>query len=278
MDATAKAILTKAKNHFNVSVDVDNVNFIFLTKRNWIEAEKYPYFTLLGQSLGSVWLGIEALLKHQPGKFGDSCHYHYWCWQFPSWRNAIILCSSFTDVFIDTMGYAFTLPLFKYFGGCKVGCYIHYPTISTDMLRRVKSRTLAHNNRNIVAKNPFLTWIKLTYYRLFAWVKTILFPLLCWCLLKFDGSQTYSLVGRSAQTIMVNSSWTEGHILSLWDCPFKTHRVYPPCEVSHLRKLQHVSADDKIVIMSISQFRPEKDHPLQLQVRWNEDVMFFFRF
>lgn len=69
------------------------------------------------------------------------------------------------------MGYAFTLPLFKYFGGCKVGCYVHYPTISTDMLKRVKSRTLAHNNRNIVAKNPFLTWIKLTYYRIFAWVQ-----------------------------------------------------------------------------------------------------------
>lgn len=71
------------------------------------------------------------------------------------------------------MGYAFTLPLFKYFGGCKVGCYVHYPTISTDMLKRVKSRTYAHNNRNIVAKNPFLTWIKLTYYRIFAWVKNV---------------------------------------------------------------------------------------------------------
>lgn len=77
----------------------------------------------------------------------------------------------------------------------------------------------------------------------------------------------YSLVGRSAEAIMVNSSWTENHILSLWQCPFKTHRVYPPCEVSHLKNLQHVAADDTIVIMSISQFRPEKDHPLQLQVR-----------
>lgn len=77
----------------------------------------------------------------------------------------------------------------------------------------------------------------------------------------------YSLVGRSAETIMVNSSWTESHILSLWKCPFKTHRVYPPCEVSHLKNLQHAAVDDTIVIMSISQFRPEKDHPLQLQVK-----------
>lgn len=72
---------------------------------------------------------------------------------------------------------------------------------------------------------------------------------------------------------MVNSSWTENHILSLWNSPFKTHRVYPPCEVAHLKKLQHVSADDKIVIMSISQFRPEKDHPLQLQAMYELRTM-----
>lgn len=28
----------------------------------------YPYFTLLGQSLGSIWLGIEALNSFVPGK------------------------------------------------------------------------------------------------------------------------------------------------------------------------------------------------------------------
>ncbi|KAJ6647614.1 GDP-Man:Man(3)GlcNAc(2)-PP-Dol alpha-1,2-mannosyltransferase [Pseudolycoriella hygida] len=218
VDAEPNTILTKAKNTFNIAVEENRVEFVYLTRRKWVEAEKYPYFTLLGQSLGSIWLGLEALLKHQP------------------------------DIFIDTMGYAFVLPLFKFLGGCKVGCYVHYPVISTDMLRRVKSRTFAHNNRNLVAKNPFLTWIKLTYYRIFAWL--------------------YSKVGRSALTIMVNSSWTENHILSLWACPFKTHRVYPPCEVAHLKRLQHVATDDTIIIMSISQFRPEKEHPLQLQAMY----------
>lgn len=28
----------------------------------------YPYFTLLGQSLGSIWLGLEALNSFVPGK------------------------------------------------------------------------------------------------------------------------------------------------------------------------------------------------------------------
>lgn len=123
---------------FNIAIDEKSVDFVFLRKRSWVEAERYPHFTLLGQSLGSMWLGLEALLKFQP------------------------------DIYIDTMGYAFTMPIFRYMGECRVGSYTHYPVISTDMLRRVKSRVNAHNNKSYVAKNPFLTWIKLTYYRLFA--------------------------------------------------------------------------------------------------------------
>lgn len=33
-------------------------------------------------------------------------------------------------IFIDTMGFSFTFMLAKMLG-CKVGCYVHYPTIST---------------------------------------------------------------------------------------------------------------------------------------------------
>lgn len=66
---------------------------------------------------------------------------------------------------------------------------------------------------------------------------------------------------------MVNSSWTEKHILDLWNIPFRTHRVYPPCEVSHLKNIEHIESD-KIIIVSVGQFRPEKDHPLQLQAMY----------
>jgi alpha-1,2-mannosyltransferase len=90
-------------------------------------------FTLLGQSLGSMVLGFEALLKFQP------------------------------DIFMDTMGYAFTYPIFKYIGNARVSSYTHYPTISTDMLRRVANRTASYNNKSHVAKNPFFTWAKLSY-------------------------------------------------------------------------------------------------------------------
>lgn len=138
LDVAPERMILNARNMFNVCVDRANIDFVYLHKRQWIAAEHYPRFTLLGQSLGSMVLGMEAIFKYQP------------------------------DVFIDTMGYAFTYPIFCYLGGCKVGSYTHYPIVSTDMLRRVKSRIDTHNNQSYVAKNPFRTWLKLTYYRLFA--------------------------------------------------------------------------------------------------------------
>lgn len=72
-------------------------------------------------------------------------------------------------------------------------------------------------------------------------------------------------MGRCSDTIMVNSTWTEDHINSIWNVSFKTHRVYPPCNVKHLKELKLSPSVDEIVILSIGQFRPEKDHPLQLQ-------------
>lgn len=53
------------------------------------------------------------------------------------------------------------------------------------------------------------------------------------------------------------------HILEIWNIASRTHRVFPPCEVSHLRKLKHIDSDE-IIILSVGQFRPEKDHPLQV--------------
>lgn len=73
------------------------------------------------------------------------------------------------------MGYAFTYPLFRYIGGCKIGSYTHYPTISTDMLRHVYRRVISHNNRRIIARNPFLSAAKIAYYRLFALVNFVIF-------------------------------------------------------------------------------------------------------
>lgn len=49
-----------------MSID-DNVEILYLHRGTWIEPQTYPYFTLLGQSFGSVVLGMEALWKLPPG-------------------------------------------------------------------------------------------------------------------------------------------------------------------------------------------------------------------
>jgi hypothetical protein len=35
----------------------NGVKFVYLYQRKWVEAQMYPRFTLLGQSLGSMYLG-----------------------------------------------------------------------------------------------------------------------------------------------------------------------------------------------------------------------------
>ncbi|XP_064636019.1 GDP-Man:Man(3)GlcNAc(2)-PP-Dol alpha-1,2-mannosyltransferase-like isoform X2 [Lineus longissimus] len=215
-NATSEEIVNRARERFNVNL-VRPVRFIFLTKRDWVEAGTFPYFTLLGQSLGSMWLGWEALMKFVP------------------------------DVYIDSMGYAFTLPLFKYLGKCRVGCYVHYPTISTDMLNRVAERRGTYNNASFVASSPVLSQGKLIYYHIFAYL--------------------YGIVGKCSEVVMVNSSWTEGHILHLWKTRDCTHTLFPPCNTTEFLgiSLTKKETDKYKSIVSIAQFRPEKDHPLQIK-------------
>eukprot|EP00027_Filamoeba_sp_ATCC50430_P004148 CAMPEP_0168542178 /NCGR_PEP_ID=MMETSP0413-20121227/1210_1 /TAXON_ID=136452 /ORGANISM="Filamoeba nolandi, Strain NC-AS-23-1" /LENGTH=237 /DNA_ID=CAMNT_0008572039 /DNA_START=194 /DNA_END=905 /DNA_ORIENTATION=- len=161
------------------------------------------------------------------------------------WFNVIGIGSSaknLPDVLIDSMGYAFTYPIFHYFGGCKVACYVHYPTISTDMLSAVSLGRATYNNAASISGSSMKTKIKIWYYKLFAFM--------------------YGFVGPYSQLIMANSSWTLGHINSLWKVPQRTHRVYPPCNTEEFTKFE--LKNRKQVIISIAQFRPEKDHNLQV--------------
>ncbi|KAM6178560.1 GDP-Man:Man(3)GlcNAc(2)-PP-Dol alpha-1,2-mannosyltransferase [Rhynchocyon petersi] len=209
-------ILEGAFRRFNIKL-IHPVKFIFLRKRYLVEDSLYPHFTLLGQSLGSVLLGWEALMRCVP------------------------------DVYIDSMGYAFTLPLFKYVGGCRVGSYVHYPTISTDMLSVVRNQNAAFNNAAFITRNPLLSRAKLIYYHLFAFL--------------------YGLAGSCSDVVMVNSSWTLGHILSLWKVGSCTTIVYPPCDVQTFLDipLHEKKSIPGHLLVSIGQFRPEKNHPLQIR-------------
>lgn len=216
-----ETMLNKAKHTFNVQIDhPELIEFVYLYQRKFVEANMYPVATLIGQSLGSIILGLEALLAYQP------------------------------DVYIDTMGYAFTLPLFKCIGMCKTASYVHYPTISSDMLGVVASRESASvNNSSLVAKSAFLTNMKIYYYKSFAVL--------------------YGLSGAFSDAVMVNSTWTYNHINHLW---FKSTNkcgylsiVYPPCNTTTFQKLPLSGKRVKGKIISVAQFRPEKNHRLQLE-------------
>ncbi|XP_036022639.1 GDP-Man:Man(3)GlcNAc(2)-PP-Dol alpha-1,2-mannosyltransferase isoform X1 [Onychomys torridus] len=216
INVSGQQILEGAFRRFNIKL-VHPVEFVFLRKRYLVEDSQYPHFTLLGQSLGSILLGWEALMQRVP------------------------------DVYIDSMGYAFTLPLFKYVGGCRVGSYVHYPTISTDMLSVVKNQNTGFNNAAFISRNAFLSKAKLIYYCLFAFI--------------------YGLVGSCSDVVMVNSSWTLNHILSLWKVRHCTNIVYPPCDVQTFLNipLHEKRVTPGHLLVSIGQFRPEKNHALQIK-------------
>lgn len=72
------------------------------------------------------------------------------------------------------------------------------------------------------------------------------------------------MAGQASDTTLVNSTFTLEHLTNLWNRPL--HRVYPPCDVDHLKAIKRdLKRPEKIRILSLAQFRPEKDHPLQLQ-------------
>ena len=78
----------------------------------------------------------------------------------------------------------------------------------------------------------------------------------------------YGWTGRNADIVMVNSSWTEENINSIWKCPHKTHRVYPPIGLEKLMSRADTYCDKKndFQILNASEFKPENNHKLILEV------------
>jgi len=61
------------------------------------------------------------------------------------------------------MGYAFTFHVVSGLGGVPVGAYVHYPTISANMIERVASRKAIYNNASVIASSFILSYAKLAY-------------------------------------------------------------------------------------------------------------------
>ncbi|KAL1879995.1 hypothetical protein VTK73DRAFT_6385 [Phialemonium thermophilum] len=227
-DVNKDMILARVRERFNIHLHAPTVTFLYLTTRRWVLASTWPYFTLAGQSLGSVILAWDAFSLLVP------------------------------DIFVDTMGYAFALGLSKFlFKHVPTGAYVHYPTISTDMLQSLDpSSSVGGQGVNAGKGAGAKGVLKRTYWQLFA--------------------RLYSRVGSSIDVVMTNSTWTQGHIQQLWGPLRRKSKkqnpivvVYPPVAVSELEEEIEVSEESEkkreAVILYIAQFRPEKNHQLIIQ-------------
>lgn len=195
------------------------IHFVRLRTQFLLLPKCYPIFTLLGQALGSIVVGIEALIRFPP------------------------------DIFIDTVGCAFTIPIAKCVFRAKTMTYVHYPTVSSDMLARIMPQhvnhkrsvhTVSYNNAFWIQNNKLISWIKFFYYKILI------------SLYKFVGSSYF------LDVTMTNSSWTNKHIFSLWGGSPRI--LYPPCSLKALTNISKSKATRLPWIMSIGQFRPEKNH------------------
>ena len=85
------------------------VEFVQLKTHIWMDPSHYPSFTMLWQIIAYHRTCFEALFTHP------------------------------CDIFVDTVGVAFTFPFLKATFGVKLASYTHYPTISQDMLRQTET-------------------------------------------------------------------------------------------------------------------------------------------
>ena len=216
IDIISDEILHRVKQRFNIDLEVykESITFINLQSRFLLEAKYYKIWTTLGQNLGSIIVGFEALIRFIP------------------------------DIYIDSMGYAFTYPCFYYFASIPIISYIHYSTISNDLFEQVNERYLIYNNHQLITNSSLLnSKMKLIYYDIFSY-------LYGWC-------------GRCSTIVYCNSLRTKKQIEFLWKLPC-IHLVYPPCDIEQFVEM---SKDEQMMktIVSIGQFRLEKNHELQIR-------------
>ena len=70
VEVTPDEIRKHCLDRFNI--ELPEIDFVYLRCRHWVEASRYPFLTLFGQSLGSVVLAFEALCRYSPPVFVDT--------------------------------------------------------------------------------------------------------------------------------------------------------------------------------------------------------------
>ena len=223
-ESSKAMILERVSKRFDIRLHPPTIAFLYLNTRDLVVANSWPHFTLLGQAVGSLFMAYDALSLMVP------------------------------DVFVDTMGYAFSTAFCKiFFPEIPTGAYVHYPFIGTHM---VKSLTAdAGQGVNAGSGKGLRGFGKTLYWKILVGL--------------------YVLAGRSLDVVMANSSWTRAHMAHLWG-PYRRSRqrtsievVFPPVAVEEVIDVIPLDGPGETPrekkLVYIAQFRPEKNHELILQ-------------
>ncbi len=135
IDARPEEILQHVKQHFDIDIEVykSSITFIYLRSRFLLEEKYYKICTSLGQNIGSIIVGFEALIRFIP------------------------------DIYIDSTGYAFTYPCFHYLASIPIISYVHCPIIDGNLLEQA-------NEQYSTDDTSLLSQVELLYYQIFTYV------------------------------------------------------------------------------------------------------------
>ncbi|XP_014221487.1 GDP-Man:Man(3)GlcNAc(2)-PP-Dol alpha-1,2-mannosyltransferase-like [Trichogramma pretiosum] len=200
--STPEMILRNVEAKFNIKIH-PNIRFVRLQQGPWIKSFAY---------LGSMLVGCEALYRLKP------------------------------HIMIDTVGYGFPNPIFKYVGGCRVIDYIHNPMVTIDKLKT--RHVVVYGNQYVLARRSASA---LGLSKGIAYL--------------------YGRTGRAADVVLVNSAYTEENINAIWKCPQITQLIYPPIGLELLMARADAYSDIKkeFRILNASEFVPENNHEVIIQ-------------
>lgn len=151
--------------------------------------------------------------------------------------------NAMTPIVLETVGVPMVYPLLRVLAGSKTISYTHYPIVSSVMTQRAL-RSQDNANRPPSGKGLIFRYAKAAYYVMFA-----LF---------------YRVLGQFPHCVLTNSSWTQGHMARLY-WPRTCSVLFPPCGVHLLSDGAKPASERNNDIVSVGQFRPEKNHMLQLE-------------
>ncbi|MES1914584.1 MAG: hypothetical protein MHM6MM_006637, partial [Cercozoa sp. M6MM] len=212
-DTPSRREVTDAvKQRFGIAVDPERIRFVRIKSSRWTQ-RAFAVATMLLQTAAAGVVALEAL-----------------------WLQHGLMDM---DLVLDTTGLPGAYPVLALFG-VRVATYTHYPTLSSDMLQRVRQQ-----RRGRVVS---VSLLKLVYYRLFALL--------------------YRVCGACVEHCMVNSAWTRDHMRHMWSLGDSALTVlFPPVDAQELAQFNRadVNAKRRPLVLSLGQFRPEKDHALQIR-------------